>query len=278
MNGKCPNCTHSSKQGGSTTPCDGCKAEVHLTCVGLSSDDIRVTRNKSKSIKILCNICNTFMGELGEFKSLLTSMREDFKKQFSSLEDKVCKSNQTDIGELKKAIENLQKDFNDLKGNKSNCNTENMNTFEDIVQEITERDKRKCNLILFGVSEQQGTSEDRMLADKTLVTDVLNTVNITPYEANLKPIRLGKYTPEKTRPIKVTLESENQVLIVIKKARELRNMDRYKLISFSLDRTPKQIEYYREVRKSLDERKRNGETDIRIKYVNGIPKIVRLNA
>ena len=82
MNGNCPNCIHNPRKGGSTTPCDGCKVEVHLSCVGLSSEDIRITRNKSRSIKILCNNCNLFMGQLGEFKNLLTSLKDDFNKKF----------------------------------------------------------------------------------------------------------------------------------------------------------------------------------------------------
>lgn len=278
MNGKCPNCTHSPKKGGSTTICDGCRAEVHLLCVGLSSDDVRVTRNKSRSIRILCNNCNQLMGELGEFKNILTSLKDDFNKKFASLEEKLVVSNQSDIGGLKKAIENLQKDIKDIKDNKVTCESEN-NMFEEVVQEITEREKRKRNLVLFGPTEQhQVAAEERILADKALIADILNTANIPTQNVNLKPIRLGKYTPGKNRPIKINLESEDHVHLVIKKARELKNMDRFKHISISLDRTPKQIDDYRNVKKIFDERKNNGETNIKIKYINGYPRIIHLNA
>nr|CAI5825567.1 unnamed protein product [Callosobruchus analis]CAI5839191.1 unnamed protein product [Callosobruchus analis]CAI5839396.1 unnamed protein product [Callosobruchus analis]CAI5859332.1 unnamed protein product [Callosobruchus analis] len=34
------------------------------------------------------------------------------------------------------------------------------------------------------------------------------------------------------------------------------------------------MQLYKEVRKQLDDRKNGGESNIRIKYVNGVPKIV----
>ena len=147
------------------------------------------------------------------------------------------------------------------------------------MQEITEREKRKRNLVLFGPIEQhQVAAEERMLADKALVTDILNSANIPAQHVNLKPIRLGRYSLGKNRPIKVSLESEDHVRMIIKKARELKNMDRFKHISISLDRTPKQIDDYRNVKKIFEERKNNGETDIKIKFINGCPKIIHLNA
>lgn len=218
------------------------------------------------------------MGQLGEFKNLLTSLKDDIDKKFSSLEEKLVSSNQSDVRELKKAIDSLQKDLNDLKDNKEIRNSDN-NMFDDVVQEITERETRKRNLVLFGPTEQhQVTTEERMLADKALIADILNTADTPTQNLNLKPIRLGRYSPGKNRPIKVTLESEDQVHMIIKKARELKNVDRFKHISISVDRTPKQIEDYRNVKKAFDERKNNGETNIKIKYINGYPRIIHLNA
>lgn len=42
----------------------------------------------------------------------------------------------------------------------------------------------------------------------------------------------------------------------------------------SSDKTPKEMQYYKEVKKELEERKNNGEENITIKFVNNIPKIV----
>ena len=44
-----------------------------------------------------------------------------------------------------------------------------------------------------------------------------------------------------------------------------------------MDRTPRQLEYFKMIREEFNRRKNAGENNIKIKYVNGIPKITSLN-
>ena len=50
-----------------------------------------------------------------------------------------------------------------------------------------------------------------------------------------------------------------------------------KSCSIYSDKTPKQVEYYKERKKELTDRTNRGETKLKIKYCNGVPKIVSLN-
>ena len=43
------------------------------------------------------------------------------------------------------------------------------------------------------------------------------------------------------------------------------------------DKTPKQLEYYKKRKKELTDRTNRGETNLKIKYYNDVPKIVSLN-
>ena len=95
----------------------------------------------------------------------------------------------------------------------------------------------------------------------------------------MNAIRIGKFVATKgtPRPLKVMVNEESVVHDIILKARNLKNTDNYKNINISLDRTPRQIELYRTVKKQFNERIAAGETNLKIKYVRGVPKIVNLN-
>lgn len=273
---KCPNCSNSVRTGSSVV-CDGCRADVHLTCVGLNADDVRMTRNKSKALKIICNDCQKLMGELGDIKSILMSLKDDFEKRFSNIEAKINQANFSNIQDIKTSLENLQKEIIFLRSDKPDDNT-CVPIYEEVIQEISERERRKTNLIVFGIPEQTNVSPKEKVAHDLLeIQNLLKAANCPPNH-EIKAFRIGKESTTNTiRPIKVILPSEKQVHAVIKKAKELRSNSSYKSVSISFDRTPKQIDHYRQLKKNLEERMKNGETNLKIKYTNGYPKIVHLN-
>lgn len=81
--------------------------------------------------------------------------------------------------------------------------------------------------------------------------------------------RIGKYSPGKNRPIKIYFKSSETVKLI------LRNKHKYPNFQIYPDQTHMQRQYYKELKKELNRRKENGEAELRIKYVNGHPKIVR---
>lgn len=273
---RCPNC-NSSNRHGPCTQCDGCCADVHLACVGLNPDDIRFTRNKSKSIKILCNNCTRFMGELGDLTGLMSSIKDEFSQRMASFEEKMSGFGLSDLNELKIAITNLQKEIVEMKTERKDQHTGN-NLVDEVIQEMTDRDKRKRNLMVFGLTEDRVASSDcRIVADNEDINSMLKFLNF-PHEklSEIKVIRIGKFSEGKVRPVKIVMPCEDNVRNIIKVAKNLRNT-KYKNVSLGYDRTPTQNQCYRDLKKSLDERIKNGERNIGIKFVNGSPKIVHLN-
>lgn len=232
--------------------CCVCKNTFRHSCVKLSTSEIR-TINSKKGIFWSCKKCS----EMG-----------------------------TDLNSLKAAIVALQSEVKLLQSKNSDTNTApNTNDLiEDITCEIVDRERRKSNLILFGIPEQdsQITEAARSDKDRDLVSSILQHLSdgshgSFPLPENMKPIRLGKFSADKHRPIRVNLKSENSVYKIIKQAPRLKLSPVYKNVSIAFDRTPRQIAYYKKLKSELDARIEAGEDNLKIKSFNGQPKIISLN-
>nr|CAI5841504.1 unnamed protein product [Callosobruchus analis] len=150
--------------------------------------------------------------------------------------------------------------------------------FEEIIEEVNQRNIRKCNIVVFGLDEvnQEESPENRTARDGLAVSKVIHAVDLDFDMPSVKPIRLGKFQSGRNRPVKIVLRSEDDVRRIINKANNLRTHRDFKnkRIFLSYDRTPRQLEYYKNLKKELEERKQAGESNLKIKYVKGIPRIV----
>ncbi|KAJ3644178.1 hypothetical protein Zmor_026849 [Zophobas morio] len=150
-------------------------------------------------------------------------------------------------------------------------------SFEDVVQEVLERQKRSSNIIVFNVPEHSKSipRSKRLNKDKRFVSEL--SVDHEYDYANFHCQRLGKFNASRITPIKVFLNSEQDVSNIIRKAENLITTEQYKDIRLSYDRTPKQLDFYKQLKQEMNDRIRQGETNLKIRYYNGSPRIVRLN-
>nr|CAI5838551.1 unnamed protein product [Callosobruchus analis] len=178
------------------------------------------------------------------------------------------------INDLKAAIVSLQNQIKSITTNNTSANV-SQSQFEDIVQEVFERENRKCNVIIFGMREQEAADKnDRHALEKTDVMKVVTHVSSSVTVNSIR--RIGRYDSSRTtgRPVKVTLTSPEEVHELLRKTPNLKKSDAFRKISIFADKTPRQMEHYKTIKKELEDRISNGETNIRIKYVNGTPRIV----
>lgn len=224
--------------------CSICKKFFKNTCVDVTSAEVRAI-NANKGYDWSCKDCRAFGNDLKELKALIIGLRDE-------------------IHSLKEENSRMVGSF------KNNIN------FEEVIAEINDRNSRKCNIVIFGVEEQDQSGSDASIKedDKNTVINVINAICPNNEAECTELTRLGKYQSTKIRPIKVTLSNDKQVLSVIRNAKNLRNNRVYRNISISYDRTKRQIEYYKSLKAELDERRSQGEHDCKIKYFNGVPKIV----
>lgn len=227
--------------------CSICKSLYFHSCVDLSTSEVRAIKSK-KGLKWTCQNCANIGDGLNDLKAIVLA--------------------------LQKEIESLKSIKVDPPNN--NCNLD----YEEIIQEINERNVRKRNVVVFGLPENSNlSSADRKVRDLNAVTNVLRYLSPTYDTSNINQFRLGKFDATKTsaRPIKIILNDEQLVHELIRNAKQLQNHDTLSGVRISLDRTPRQLEYYRSLKNEMNMRTANGESNLQIKHVRGIPKIISLN-
>nr|CAH7723930.1 unnamed protein product [Callosobruchus chinensis] len=127
------------------------------------------------------------------------------------------------------------------------------------------------------VIDQNKPAAEQIQQDKATVKELLQYVVPDMALSDVKSFRLGRHTTAKKRPIKVVLQNSDIVRNILKNSSSLKNSRNHRSIVISQDRTMKQIEYYEALKQELVDRKSAGETNLGIKYINDLPKMVPLN-
>lgn len=240
----CSKC-NTNKYDDDTWNCDSCKRPLCTKCGGLTASEIKCLQLKKRVLLFFCEDCRNGLCQVPMLRSEIADLRQHI--------DEFIKSN--------KAIPTKAQDTQE-------------NKFEEnFIEEINERMRRKNNLLIFGVEDSNNKE-----ADQRMVTQVISEIDANINIENYSIYRLGNFNANKKRPIKIIMDNEEQVINVVKKGHRLRNNANIRgRISLAQDRTPRQVQYYNDLKKKLMERQANGESNIRIRYVRGVPKIIELN-
>lgn len=229
--------------------CDGCSRMVHVGCSELSAMEIKCyeLRSSKRRMKYICIFCEQGVHQIPMLVSMISDLKEEIRK---------LRENQ------------LSYELNKQTQPSSSAAT------EEIISEMLERNKRSSNLVIFGSEEKFGAKTEQVLHDEGLIRDILNECNVT--DGNIKPIRLGKFDPTRQvrrRPIKVKLSSPDIVQRILRKCNKIKSNEKFTGLSVNADRTPRQLAYFKSVKSDLNVRLSNGESNLKIKYINGIPTI-----
>lgn len=220
--------------------CFGCERQICVKCSGLLATELRVIQLQSPTLKYLCCDCELGVRQLPALRNMVTELKTE-------LEELKTKQNQTQSINL-----------------------------EMILDEIGERERRSSNVILFGVSEcpaldDNENAEARKKRELTQVREALS--NIPGYKAPVAAIRLGKIDAKPgsgPRPIKVIFSEKQSAVTILRNGKKLPSG-----MSAKNDMTPYQRDYLIKLRQELEERTKQGETELTIKYINNNPKILK---
>uniref|UniRef100_A0A2A4JSI3 Uncharacterized protein n=1 Tax=Heliothis virescens TaxID=7102 RepID=A0A2A4JSI3_HELVI len=140
---------------------------------------------------------------------------------------------------------------------------------EDIIQELKDRTNREKNIIIVGIAETNDKNlKTRQDYDCNEVIKMLTSLK-EDCPKPIKTVRLGKYSYDKNRPIKAYFNnSETPKYLLRNKIKLPEN------IQFYADQTPTQKCFLQSLRDELNKRVENGEKDLIIKYIKGVPTIV----
>lgn len=171
------------------------------------------------------------------------------------------------INKLTSTIAELQKQ---IQANKQEVNNFNV---EHIINEITNRQSRAKNVLIYQLKETElQTGQEREEEDTKKAEKIIKFLRPEINTENIKTVRLGRKNNDKVRPLKVTLNSREDALKLIWSKAKLRGSEYNVMIS--LDETNMQRNYYKKVKVEYDERLKNGEK-VKIKYINGLPQIMK---
>lgn len=137
----------------------------------------------------------------------------------------------------------------------------------DRAEEI-EIDKRKKNVIIHGMGESTSVSSaERVDDDMALLAAMFQEANVSGVKVE-EVVRLGK-KPDNShnpRPLKVTLDSEEGKVRLLRNAKNLRDKQEggWSKVFIHQDLTPRQREARKPLVAELKERKANGEKDLLI--------------
>lgn len=232
------------------------------------------------------------MGLLKEFGNSQTENINIIKKDISSINEQLTEmKTKTDqlivehssfkteiqnlsstVNENQEKIKGIENDVQALQSASSSSEySTSMTTYGFIMTELQERMERSKNIVITGVSEPQSENiEMKRENDRCEVKKILSDIHPS-YPEPGKIIRLGKYDGKKTRPLKVCFSTSEVAKIILKNKSNYKGNSNIKIYS---DQTPNQKQDMTNLREELRQRKEKGESDLIIKYIKGIPKII----
>lgn len=255
----CANCSKpiTDREKQASLQCSACKGQIHLGCTELQTED-RVTRQAVRGLKILCNGCSANIEMFSNLKALL----EDHKIELHARIDQINVKSE----EISQKLESIEKKLVNFDDVSSPVYTDK------IANEAVDRINRAKNVFIRGVPEAAGDVQAKKSSDKMAVDLVLRTV-----ESDAQPItffRVGKPNQRFPRMNKLVMPGEHDAKQILRNKGKLLENSGTRNLTVIDDKTPVQLECLKILRTELDTRKRNGESNLTIRYVQGVPKIV----
>jgi hypothetical protein len=157
----------------------------------------------------------------------------------------------------------------------SNLTTVPSTTVAEVIQEFTERDRCKSNIIAYGIPESISTDLSTKINDDKIILHGIFSKLSQEIPKEFKPIRLGKPSSSAPRPIKIIFNSHEtaSTAILAYRLAKTRALNFQPLTSLVRDKTPLERQQLRTCHLELERRESAGESNLTITYVNGIPTV-----
>ena len=276
---RCADCNKEVKDSQSAVSCDGCGLWHHTGCEKVSDEIYAfLSVNNDSSLHWMCRKCTVIFQQL--FSSVMRideaqKRLEDKMDAMMSKLDVVSKAPDVEQGEAQKRLED-KVDVMMSKMDNATTVPDNIQerveealrtkTMEDKEEEEEIHKRRNC-VIIHGLTESLSDEpEERIDDDFCNVASVLNELNCDDVKV-AKAIRLGRRVegPDvKPRPIKLTLDTEENKVKVLTAAKNLswKKEGGWNKIFIHQNLTPKQRQARSVLVKELKERQSKGEKDL----------------
>lgn len=308
----CGICRANVKDGEKAIECDMCNNWVHNSCCSMPDDLYKILvkyGNKNTGTKWFCRSCEIHFGKIrmelksiserqvlvetkldATDKNLLDVKKEvsEMKREFDEfVKDRKLNAENTSvlvndkIDEIKIEVSEIKKTYSGAvrgnmvaSGDASNSSLHPARTIKVEVSEVMEREKRKNNLVIFGIDE---TNDERITKEK--VNSIVQAMGQD--ETKIKYFgRVGRYTSgARARIVRVICDDAETKRNFLKAANKLKTIEGYENIYVSADLTKIQQRQDKALRDKLKEIKlqcrdakiNNGEI---VTFENGDRKVL----
>ncbi len=246
------------------------RAEIHWYCDNCQQDAILAVQ----SDRDIEEKCNHYMSKVTKRIESLESKMESKANQddLKALEARVTAVESVTQKENKRSTEPEKLEEIETKVNNMNDrkDTRLKTQLAELEKDRAEIEKRRANIIMYDVSEPQGPEANFRKEEDT----VHFNESIKKLELAIKPKfvnRIGKREDGKTHPIKIVLNKEQEKVTILRRLHEFRtSSDRTKKTTAESlhmvpDRTLKEREQYKKLKKELEERRGKGEENLVIR-------------
>lgn len=242
--------------------CDKCQCWVHSDekCSELTKSEFKfMARTKSEAIKFICLKCRL------EFKENILDPMDAVSRQGAKL-DRFGEAIATLQQQNKVIVEYMKKNSKTDESIKVHVS--------EAIDDQRDRDERKQNIILYNIPE----SDSKANAAQAELEDIQNVKNVFQFvcpsmdnsHLNGKTVtRCGKkriptqdYPDPRPRPIKIVLQGPSDVRLLRKNARKLKDNEGLCHVGISEDKTWKEREEDRKLRKELYKRRDEDKEDV----------------
>ena len=247
-----PSCTSCEKtiDDKQIVKCTRCKSIYHSRCA--KKTEVLADGSLSKCCSSVTR---------GEFKSFLSALVKDLKT------DLVSEINAS-VGKIMVRLDEQDTKIAATDNRVKKLETSSKQTWgsadkEDFFYELEDRRSRERNIIVYDFNNESETESD---------LDSLNAIfsKIKNFPSATSAHRFGTARDDGVEPLKVTFSSDSDALFVLRNKSKLSKL---KLL-IKNDLTPTQLNYFKELNIELDKRVEEGEKNLRIRYVEGIPTII----
>ena len=254
----CLRCNQHVKKTEKAVQCALCDLWVHKLCENMSDETFRVldTQNKEQGQCFWsCKSCHSYALKFDK------RMR-DVEKRVEKLETERIPVMEKNIGGMHEEIDQLKRSTDDLKDASKEGNASQSSITAAVLEEMRERESRRCNLIVHNLDEpgsEISDSKERIGKDIEKLQELLNQVeadvNVSDCQRFVKRLGPRSDAGESPRPLLIGFKEKHSCDLILERSSKLADKEEpWSSINIIRDLTKSQRKEEKEMRAAAEKK------------------------
>ena len=297
LEGKCQDCGKSVQDKDKGLQCEVCDFWFHAKCQNISEEAYKLLID-NEAMHWYCSSCNRSVVNILKTLAGIKSWQEKTDQELLAVKKELAsvKAELKAVGLVARSAETMVKATDTLakatevkletvvesclvegidKSVESKVN-DKVKVVKEDVAEAMEIERRKNNIVFHGIKDwkeavvsldELGSRDLQRSPDQEVVEEILKAgLHLDATRHIVEVQRIGRYVEGKSRPLRVrvkTVEAKNEVL---KRARDLKNVEEFKHIFIAPDLTRRQQAVDKELRDKVKQFRSEGQNNVKIKH------------